>query len=239
MKLLASAQSTNHVLSLSHSKEEKIFYIQYYDPSGARHLETVGSSIKGMTAPRANNIRSRKIEGKEPTNKAKRKAIQEKKQEKKNRWTIDRLWKSLQKIPPIPKRQKVDIGFYNKHLEKRFGSMIPEEIKPAEIDKLRRALEKSLKPATIVQILGLFKKIINFGTSRNYCRQLNFKIKMPEVDNLKTEHLTKKQLERLLISIDKDSNKIVAKMMKFVLFTGLRRGNYSNSNGMILTLKGD
>ena len=85
----------------------------------------------------------------------------------------------------------------------------------------------------------MFKKIINFGTSRNYCRQLNFKIKMPEVDNLKTEHLTKKQLERLLISIDKDSNKIVAKMMKFVLFTGLRRGNYSNSNGMILTLKGD
>ena len=47
---------------------------------------------------------------------------------------------------------------------------------------------------------------------------------MPEVDNLKTEYLTQNQLERLLIAIDQDSNQLVAKMMQFVLFTGLRRG---------------
>ena len=53
---------------------------------------------------------------------------------------------------------------------------------------------------------------------------LGFKIKMPHVDNEKTEHLTQEQLGRLLKAIDKDSNQLIAKMMKLVLFTGLRRG---------------
>jgi integrase len=211
-------------ISQSMGKEEKIFYVQYYDPSGVRHLEPVGSSIKGMTAAKANNIRSRKIEGKELTNRARRKAQQEEKRKKLNRWTVDRLWNTLQEVPPIPKRLKVDIGFYNKHLKDKFGNKTPGEIKPSEIDKLRSALEKKLKPATIVQVLGLLKKIINFGASRNYCQPLNFKIQMPTVDNQKTEHLTQEQLEKLLKSIDEDTNQLVAQMMKFVLYTGLRRG---------------
>ncbi len=211
-------------ISKSTGKEEKIFYIQYYDPSGVRHLEAVGSSIKGITAAKANNIRSRRIEGKELTNKARKKALEEAKQKENQRWTIEKLWVNFQENNQKLKRLRVDIRFYNKHLGHRFGDRTPDEISHSDIDRLKNTLEKSVKPATIVQILGLLKKIVNYGVSRHYCRSLNFRIVMPEVDNLKTEYLTQNQLERLLIAIDQDSNQLVAKMMQFVLFTGLRRG---------------
>ena len=73
-------------------------------------------------------------------------------------------------------------------------------------------------------VLKLLRVLCNFGTYNGLCPGLSFKIKMPAVDNVKTEDLTPEQIDRLLKSIDTHDHPQAGVMMKLALFTGMRRG---------------
>jgi integrase len=92
------------------------------------------------------------------------------------------------------------------------------------MDRLRIKLLKKLSPQTVKHVLNLLTWIINFGTNRNLCEGISFKIRKPSVNNEKTEDLTPDQLDRLLRAIEKDPNVQVGDLMKLALYTGMRRG---------------
>ena len=210
--------------SKSTGKSEKIFYIRYYDVDKKRHMEAVGSSRADMTAAKANVIRSSRIEGKQLPNKERREKAKAEKEALENRWTISRLWEEYKSSNPSLKRLGTDKGLFKNHIEKKFGGLEPHEINPLDVDRVRINLSKKLQPATVWAALELLKRLVNFGAKRNLCKGFEFHIKMPELNNGKTEDLTPEQLEKLMTAIDKSGNVQAGNLMKLILYTGMRRG---------------
>ncbi|SMC55200.1 Phage integrase family protein [Desulfocicer vacuolatum DSM 3385] len=116
-----------------------------------------------------------------------------------------------------------DTGRYNKYVKPVFGDKEPKAIIKLDVDRVRLKLLKKLSPQSVKHVLNLFTWIVNYGTKNNLCQGVSFHIQKPSVNNEKTEDLTPEELERLLLSIEEDSNIDVGRIMKVALFTGMRR----------------
>ena len=203
------------------NKTEKVYYIMYRK-NGRLIEEKAGRQFQDdMTPARAAGLRAGRIDGKQLTNKEKREA---EKAAKSKKWTIDRLFKEYKKGRAKNKGLKVDGGRYEKYIKPVFGDREPKDLVPLDMDRLRIKLIKKLSPQTVKHVLNLLTWIINFGTDRNLCEGISFKIRKPSVYNEKTEDLTPDQLDRLLKAIEKDPNVQVGNLMKLALYTGMRRG---------------
>jgi integrase len=203
------------------NKTEKVYYIMYRK-NGRLIEEKAGRQFQDdMTPARAAGLRAGRIDGKQLTNKERREA---EKAAKSKKWTIDRLFKEYKKGRAKNKGLKVDGGRYEKYIKPVFGDREPKDLVPLDMDRLRIKLLKKLSPQTVKHVLNLLTWIINFGTDRNLCEGISFKIRKPSVNNEKTEDLTPDQLDRLLKAIEKDPNVQVGNLMKLALYTGMRRG---------------
>lgn len=203
------------------NKTEKVYYIMYRK-NGRLIEEKAGRQFQDdMTPARAAGLRAGRIDGKQLTNKEKREA---EKASKLRKWTIDRLFQEYKKGRAKNKGLKVDEGRYEKYIKPVFGDREPKDLVPLDMDRLRIKLLKKLSPQTVKHVLNLLTWIINFGTDRNLCEGISFKIRKPSVNNEKTEDLTPDQLDRLLKAIKKDPNVQVGNLMKLALYTGMRRG---------------
>ncbi len=206
-------------------KAEKVFYI-FYRKGGKQVEEKVGRSIRdNMTAAKAARIRSERIEGRQPTNNERRAAEQAAKEAEAGRWTIARLWVEYRAANEHKRRiALVDDYRYRMYLEPAFGSKEPSEIDPLSIDRLRVKMSKIRKPATVHNTLELLRRIIHYGSNRNLCEPLPFKIQLPKLNNHRTEDLTPDQLQALLAAIEEDAHPVAGPMMLCALYTGMRRG---------------
>ena len=97
------------------------------------------------------------------------------------------------------------------------------------LDRLKLNEMKGKSAKSIANALELLRRIMNFGIKRRLCAGPGFAIKLPRVDNVKTEDLTRAELARLVAVLDghiqtRSSRASGAAMMKLVLFTGMRRG---------------
>jgi integrase len=203
------------------NKTEKVYYIMYRK-KGRLIEEKAGRQFQDdMTPARAAGLRADRIDGKQPSNKEKRAA---EKAAKVTKWTIDKLFDEYRKGRSKNKALKVDEGRYEKHIKPVFGHREPKDLAPLDVDRLRINLLKKLSPQTVKHVLNLLTWIINFGTNKNLCEGISFKIKKPPVNNEKTEDLTADQLDRLLKAIEKDPNVQIGNLMKLALYTGMRRG---------------
>lgn len=206
------------------SKPEKIYYIMYRK-CGKLVEEKAGRQFQDdMTPARAAGIRSARLEGKQLSNTEKRQSEIEAKEAEQNKWTIARLWKEYQASLPENKATKTDSGRFDQYLKDPVGSKEPKDLLPLDVDRLRFKLLKTKSPQTVKHILGILKRICNYGFNKHLCPAITFKIEMPDVDNQKTEDLNKDQLHRLLETIGEDENKQVGNMMLMALYTGMRRG---------------
>jgi integrase len=196
------------------NRPEKIFYISYYR-DGRRVEEKAGRQYRdAMTAARANQIRTRRIEG-AMSNQERREATQ------KQAWTIDRLWQEYSASRTL---NDTDKSRYHKHLALPLGKKEPAALAPLDVDRVRLNLSKTHSPQTVKHALVLLNRIINYGVKKGLCPGLSFKIEMPRVDNLKTEDLNPEQLAALLGAIDQDYDPQVTNLMRLALCTGMRRG---------------
>jgi integrase len=205
-------------------KPEKIFYITYRKNSKLIS-EKAGRQSDGMTASRASNKRALRMTGKEPTNAEKRATERAKKEDAQNRWTLEKLWEAYQAAKPELKGWKT--GTYESqwnHIEEPFGKMEPRNILPLDVKRLENQLSKTKAPQTVKHVLKLLRILCNFGQDNGLCPGLSFKIKMPSVNNIKTETLSAEQLKKLIEAIDKDTHPQAGPMMLMALFTGMRRG---------------
>lgn len=207
----------------SSKKKERIFYI-VYRRDGKLIEEKAGRQFQDdMTPARASQIRTKRIQHDEPSNRERRIAIEAEKFKAISRWTIDRLWTEYKEMKPNFKGIVQDSSRFDKYIKPSFGGKEASEVLPSEVDRLRNNLMRSKSPATVRNVLELLRRIVRFGEKRRGCQGLSFQIEMPRVNNIKTEDLTPEELSRLLKSIEEDENPNVATFMKMVLFTGMRR----------------
>lgn len=197
---------------------ERIYYIRY-KRDGKTVEEKAGRQYQNdMTPARAAGIRAQRVEGKQQNNQEKRKVAAKKKQ----RWTIERLWNEYREQLPGG-GSKSDRSRWELHLKVKFGSKEPKQLVKLDTDRLRINLLKKRSPQTVKHVLGLLRRIINFGVDHGLVAPLSFKIKMPSVDNIKTEDLSPEQLQRLLEVLEKTPYQTAANIMRLALFTGMRR----------------
>jgi len=205
-------------------KPERIYYIRYRK-NGKMVEEKAGRQFQDdMTPARSAQVRARRIEGNELSNKERRETDEARKTAELGRWTIDRLFNEYIKGRPDNKSRSIDKGRYINYIKPHFKNTEPKEILPLDVDRLRIRLLKMRSPQTVKHILNLLTWIINFGVKRNLCGGIPFHIQKPTVYNIKTEDLSEDQLKNLLGAIEMDSNIQIKNMMKLALFTGLRRG---------------
>lgn len=207
---------------------EKVYYI-VFKKDGKVLEEKVGRQyVDNMTPAKAALIRGERIEGKRLSRKELREAEKAAIEAENNKWTIDRLWTEYKAQKPDTKSFRTDENRYENYIKPAFGDQEPRELVQLEVDRLRIDLLSKRKPQTVKHVLALLRRIVNFGVRKNLTEGLSFIIEMPKVNNLKTEDLTPKQLNRLLEAITEDSNIQAGNLMKVALFTGMRRGELFN-----------
>jgi integrase len=205
--------------SVSDGRPEKIFYVRYRH-DGRQVDEKVGrqSPPDAMTAGKANQVRVQHIRG-EDSNRARR--------EKKS-WIFTRLWEEYAAQQAQGKGLKTDESRFHLHIEPVLGNKAPDALRTLDLDKLRGGLLKDSKSAqTVKHVLGLIKRLINFGVKKGLVDRpepRNLNIEMPQVDNEKTEDLTGEELNRLLQVLEEEPNQVVADVMRLALTTGMRKG---------------
>ena len=204
-------------------KPERVYYIRYRK-DGKQVEEKAGKQYADdMTPARAAGVRTKRMQGKELSNRRRREAKKAAEKAEEGRWTIDRLWEEYKIQRPDLKGIVTDENRYKNYIESRFGMKEPKDLIQLDVDRLRINLLKKRAPQTVKHVLALLKRIINFGVKKGLCQGPSFKIEMPTVHNLKTEDLTAKQLSRLMKAIDEDDNIQAANVMRMALFTGMRR----------------
>jgi integrase len=207
-------------------KPERIYYIRYRR-NGKEIEEKAGRQVQDdMTPARASQVRARRIQGDELSNRERREAIKAQKEAEEGRWTLDRLWREYKsrRLDLKGKGIATDEYRYQLYLKTKFGNKEPSELAQFDVDGLRIRLLKKRKPQTVKHVLALLKRIVRFGANKGFCEALSFSIEMPKVHNQRTEDLTPEQLNGLLEAIEKDPNTQSAAIMKMALFTGMRRG---------------
>lgn len=148
--------------------------------------------------------------------------------------TLGDVWKRFEPWAREHKKSAAsDIGYYRRHLQPLFESKQLDQISPFDIEKLiitmRRTnsnhgkcyAEGTIKHQ-IVLLSRLYSAALNWGMydGPNPCQ----KVKKPRLNNQVTEYLTPDELSRLLSTLEAWPCKVTASFVKFLLFTGLRKG---------------
>jgi integrase len=96
------------------------------------------------------------------------------------------------------------------------------------IDSMKSKREYAL--ATIKHVIVLIRRVFNWAKEMDLYTGDNpaSKIKLPKLNNEVTECLSKNEIRRLLRTLDAWANQRVALLIKFALYTGMRRGEVFN-----------
>jgi integrase len=216
-------------------ERERIYYIRYRDPAGKLIEEKVGRATvrrtgaeQGgeMTALDASNIRADRMRGRELSNEERREAIRAAKAATAGRWTLSKLWDDYKATrygdtPPLTEK----CNFKN-HLLVTFGERTPDEISTLDVERLKSSLaKKGKKPGTVAKVTELLRRLINWGSSREYYPLPAVRVKLPRVPlDREPEFLSDAELARLLAVLDAYEDATVANIVRVALLTGMRRG---------------
>ena len=216
----------------SAGKQERVYYITYRTrkPGGGwkQHNEVAGYQYRdAMTPAKASIIRGRRMQGGELPNRERRQVAKAARLEK--TWTVSALWQGYRKANPDLRDNGTMTANYKRYIEPRFGDREPRDILALDIDRLKRRDLRDKAPQTVVHVLELLRRLVNFGVKRGLCPGMGFVIRMPKLDNVTTEDLTPEQMKKLLEVIDRNikyqtPSRSAAHAMRLVLLTGLRRG---------------
>ncbi len=108
-----------------------------------------------MTPAKAKNIRSDRINGKAPSNRAKREAEAATKKTEKSKLAIQKLSDVYFEDRPEGKSRQFDKNRYEKYLKSKFQNKEPKDIAPLDVDRIRINLLKKLSPRTVKHVLNL------------------------------------------------------------------------------------
>lgn len=146
---------------------------------------------------------------------------------------IDDIWQEHLKWIKVNKKSwEDDLSRWEHHIEPVLKGKTMDSIIPLDVHDLVANMKRSREyaPATIRQVIVLVKRLYNWASEMGLYEGLNpvAKVKHPKINNEVTECLTKDEIKRLLNTLDKWHNRRVALLIKFDLYTGLRRGELFN-----------
>ena len=154
--------------------------------------------------------------------------------------TLDEVWEKYLEWAKVNKKTwKHDFYNYHCHIKPRFGALPLDKITCFEVERmileLRKGINKRGVPfaaQTIKHQVVLIRRLFNLAMVWELYSGENpatgKKVKMPKVDNVVTEMLTEQELKRLLSTLENYHDLQTANLVKFALFTGLRRGEIFN-----------
>ncbi len=214
--------------AVASGKTERIFYVMYRR-DGRLIEEKVGRQFQdNMTAAKAARIRAERIEGRSPSNNARREAEEAARVAEAGRWTLAKLWAEYSSHKPENHALSTDRSRFETYLKPAFGEKEPAEVLTLDLDRLRsRLLKQGKSPQTVKHVLALFKRLVRFGVQKGLCDSPDPRkqsITMPKVDNETTEDLDADELARLIQAIEDEPNIQAANFMRLAMFTGMRRG---------------
>lgn len=205
-------------------KPEKIFYIRYHR-GGKLIEEKAGRQFQDNMSPaKAARMRAERIEGKALSNKARREKKKRERDGEKQRWTLSKIWTAYEEGNPALRGMGTDRNRFEKHLKPAFGDRELKDLLPLDVDRLRISLSKTKALQTVKHVLALLKRLSNYAVNSRLCPGIGFKVKLPKLNNEKTEDLSSEQLRSLLKAIEEDPHLQAGKMLKLALYTGMRRG---------------
>jgi integrase len=146
---------------------------------------------------------------------------------------IDGVWDKYLSWAKQHKRSwKNDLQRWQMHVQPHLSGKKMDAITTYDvhfvIKKMR--LRRTYAPATIKHVIVLIKRVYNWAGEMDLYSGQNpaAKIKIPKLNNEITECLSKDEICRLLKTLDHWVNTRVALLIKFALYTGLRRGELFN-----------
>jgi hypothetical protein len=141
-------------------KPERVYYIVYRRDGKLIEEKAGRQYADDMTPARAAGVRTRRMQGRELSNKERREAKKAKEEAKKGRWTIDRLWEEYKVQRPDLRGIVTDENRYENYIKAKFGSKEPNDLVQLDVDRLRINLLKKRKPQTVKHVLALLKRIL-------------------------------------------------------------------------------
>jgi integrase len=205
---------------------ERMFYVVFKKAGKVIEAKAGGQYRHDMTPARAASYRSKLIEGKAELPKEKRAAEQAAKDAESSKWTVGKLYDAYRTAKPNLKgwAHGTYESLWRRHVEQEFSEKEPKDILPLDVKRVENRLLKTRSPQLVKHVLKLLRTLCNFGADSGLCPGLPFKMKMPSVNNCKTEDLDSGQLERLLDAIGKDDHVHAGDMMLMALYSGMRAG---------------
>lgn len=186
----------------------------------------MGRASEGWSPAKVNLERAKRIAGIERTNTERRKEAEAERLKAGGPMTIDSLWAIYREANSGKPSLKADSFRYKKHLAKRFGGKLPEEISTTDIDALRVSMiRRGLAAQTVKHALGQVRRLIRFGVKRGFCAMPpNLFFEMPQVDNQRTESMSDEQLAAYMRALAEEPDQDAAAFLRLALVTGMRRG---------------
>jgi integrase len=146
---------------------------------------------------------------------------------------IDEIWDRYLTWAKDNKKSWRDDEFRWKHhvkikfSGKKMDTITAYDVQSA-IDEMKS--KRAYAPATIKHVIVLIRRVFNWAKEMDLYSGENpaSKIKLPKLNNEMTECLSKDEIGRLLKTLEHWANQRVALLVKFALFTGLRRGELFN-----------
>lgn len=224
-------------LTRRHGVKYDLYFALRHTFRGTLHDEGEGWASKGMTLEKARAdlsiIKEGQRTGKGPftlqelrEREFRKRAEEEReRQAAASRKTLAMVWEEYQKENSHKKGLRTDRYIYK--LIDPLQNKFPAEIVNDDIDKMVAGLKKSGKSEqTWVHALELVRRLLNYGERKGWFSKppkFQLSIKIPKIDNIKMEYLTKEQQLRLKEGLDADPDQEMANLMRLALITGMRR----------------
>ncbi len=113
----------------------------------------------------------------------------------------------------------------DKELVPRFGRLQLTEITTKDIQQFHTAKRASRFPATANRYLSLMARMMQIAVEREYIERNPARaVHKFREDNARERHLSKEEIGRFLEALGSLKNRSMANSFKFLLFTGLRKG---------------
>ncbi len=142
--------------------------------------------------------------------------------------TLNDVWQKYLPWAQMNKKSwKDDNWYFGKHLEPRFGKKSLDAISPIDIERMKKELrERGYAPATIKHQIVILRRLFNLARKWNLYEGKNpiDSVEMPKIDNQITEFLKEEEIKRLLKILEEWPCKESSALIKFALYSGLRKG---------------